>query len=145
MAAPTITRHPEQAEATGAGPAASPRSSAAALLEAQRQRMLRQGLGDGGPSAGGPGSSSASSRRGTGWYGAGLRDRLAPTRVLVAGSESVNGCALASGRHGETHLYSASHSGALRVHSITTGEQVRACRCRHALACKLARPCATHA
>ena len=104
--------------ATPPGPA-SPASPAASLLEAQRQRMLRAGAG-GGSAAGGGGSPG----RPTGWCGPGLRDRLVPTRVLVAGSESINGCALAVVA-GAQHVYSASHSGQLRVHQLSSGEQVR--------------------
>ncbi len=107
--------------------ASGPRSSAE-LLEAQRQRMLRHSLGEAASTAAAPvpaarlGSSGAAS---AGWYGPGLRDRLSPGRVLVAGSESVNGCALAAVGQ-QLFVYSASHSGALRVHKLDSGEQVGA-------------------
>jgi hypothetical protein len=100
------------------------RPSSADLLQAQRLRMLRQSSGaqDGSTAAAGTGRSRSLGARG--WYGPGLRDRLAPARVFVAGSESVNGCALGMAG-GVLHVYSASHSGSLRVHELNTGEQVR--------------------
>lgn len=53
-------------------------------------------------------------------------------QALPAGGEPINGCAVAaaaagvSDLAGELFVYSASHSGAVRVHSLPSGEQVRA-------------------
>lgn len=105
--------------------------SAAELLEAQRQRMLSHGRGETATlaAASSPAAAAAAERRHrTGWYGAGLRDRLAAVSVLAAGSESINGCALAAvaDQQPQQYAYSASHSGWLRVHRLHGGEQVRA-------------------
>ena len=121
----------ERQQAGQQGPANQPeveqleRPSSADLLQAQRLRMLHQSSGGanerGSAATGGAGGSRSTSVRG--WYGPGLRDLLAPAQVLVAGSESVNGCALGMAG-GVLHVYSASHSGSLRVHELNTGEQV---------------------
>ena len=104
-------------------PRAPPVRSAAALLEAQRLRMLRLDDSSSAPTA----AMAAGSGGARGWWGRGLRDRLMQGGVLAAGGESVNACALAAAGGGVgLHAYSASHSGVVRVHSVASGEQVRA-------------------
>lgn len=122
---PAGAQQQAQVAGTTGAPASGPRSSAE-LLEAQRQRMLRHSLGEAASNAAAPAPAARQGSSGaaiTGWYGPGLRDRLSPGRVLVAGSESVNGCALAAVEQ-QLFVYSASHSGSLRVHNVDSGEQV---------------------
>lgn len=139
----SLEQQPEQAS-----------SPASRLLEAQRQRMLSRGppthagaaAAAGGmlpaaagaadtetaPPAGGAHGRLQGGAEAAGWYGPGLRDRLHLVAMLAAGSEPVNGCAVAaaaanaSGPAGELFLYSVSHSGAVRVHSLSSSQQVRA-------------------
>jgi factor associated with neutral sphingomyelinase activation len=66
---------------------------------------------------------SAGSSGGSAW-GSGLRDRLHPSRVMVAGSDAANAICL-SADNGAPASYSAHHDGSLKVFMLSTGEQLR--------------------